>query len=50
LRRIAIEKPPAPLTADPGLATTPPEQLTLEEAGAEGGGEKAEVDLAGAQK
>jgi hypothetical protein len=24
-----IEKPPAPLTADPGLATTPPEQLTL---------------------
>lgn len=29
LRRIAIEKPPAPVTADPGLATTPPEQLTL---------------------
>jgi segregation and condensation protein B len=33
LRRIVIEKPPAPLTADPGLATTPPEQLTLAEAG-----------------
>jgi segregation and condensation protein B len=29
LRKIVIEKPPAPLTADPGLATTPPEQLAL---------------------
>lgn len=28
LRRIVIEKPPAPVTADPGLATVPPEQLT----------------------
>jgi segregation and condensation protein B len=27
LRRIPVEKPPAPVTADPGLATTPPEQL-----------------------
>jgi len=27
LRRIVLEKPPAPLTADAGLATTPPEQL-----------------------
>jgi segregation and condensation protein B len=27
LRKIVVEKPPAPLTADPGLATTPPEQL-----------------------
>jgi segregation and condensation protein B len=27
LRRIVVEKPPAPVTADPGLATTPPEQL-----------------------
>jgi segregation and condensation protein B len=35
LRRIVIEKPPAPVTADPGLATVPPEQLTLEEAEAE---------------
>jgi segregation and condensation protein B len=32
LRRIPVEKPPAPVTADPGLATTPPEQLKLEEA------------------
>ncbi len=32
LRRIIIEKPAAPLTADPGLATTPPEQLKLDEA------------------
>jgi segregation and condensation protein B len=32
LRRIPITKPPAPVTADPGLATTPPEQLKLEEA------------------
>lgn len=30
LRRTTIEKPPAPMTADPGLATSPPEQLTLE--------------------
>ena len=50
LRKIVVEKPPAPLTADPGLATAPPEQLqTKEEAGgekgepkAEGGGQKAE--------
>jgi len=32
LRRIIVEKPAAPLTADPGLATTPPEQLKLGEA------------------
>ncbi len=31
LRRIIVEKPAAPLTADPGLATTPPEQLKLAE-------------------
>jgi segregation and condensation protein B len=31
LRRIPIEKPPAPITADAGLATVPPEQLRLEE-------------------
>ena len=29
LRRIVIEKPSAPLTADPGLATVPPEQLQV---------------------
>jgi segregation and condensation protein B len=33
LRRITIEKPPAPVTAEPGLATNPPEQLALEEEG-----------------
>jgi segregation and condensation protein B len=33
LRRIVIQKPEALVTADPGLATVPPEQLTL---GAEG--------------
>ena len=33
LRRIPVEKPPAPVTVDPGLATTPPEQLKLEDAG-----------------
>jgi segregation and condensation protein B len=32
LRRIVVEKPPAPITTDPGLATVPPEQLTLAEA------------------
>lgn len=32
LRRIPIEKPEAPLTADPGLATTAPQELKLEEA------------------
>jgi segregation and condensation protein B len=32
LRRIPVERPPAPVTADPGLATTPPEQLTLQNA------------------
>ena len=31
LRRIPIEKPEAPLTADPGLATTAPAELKLEE-------------------
>src|SRR5471030_1219226 len=30
LRRIPSEKPPAPVTVDPGLATAPPEQLALE--------------------
>jgi segregation and condensation protein B len=31
LRKIVVEKPPAPLTADPGLATAPPEQLAAAE-------------------
>jgi len=39
LRKIVVEKPPAPLTADPGLATAPPEQLQMKE---EGGEQKAE--------
>ena len=29
LRRIVVQKPVAPVTADPGLATVPPEQLAL---------------------
>ncbi len=33
LRRMTIEKPPAPVTAEPGLATNPPEQLALKEEG-----------------
>jgi segregation and condensation protein B len=32
LRRIPVEHPPAPVTADAGLATVPPEQLQLNEA------------------
>jgi segregation and condensation protein B len=35
LRRIPLEKPPAPVTADPGLATVPPEQLSQENPPAE---------------
>jgi segregation and condensation protein B len=31
LRRIPVEKPPGPVTADAGLATVPPEQLQLSE-------------------
>ncbi|MBE0542322.1 MAG: SMC-Scp complex subunit ScpB [Verrucomicrobia bacterium] len=41
LRRIVVEKPPAPLTADAGLATTPPEQLKLSEPAAAPEGEPA---------
>jgi segregation and condensation protein B len=42
LRRIAIEKPPTLVTADPGLATAPPEQLALP-AEEEKSGEKAQT-------
>jgi segregation and condensation protein B len=47
LRRIVVEKPPAPVTADFGLATTPPEQLVLAgkpegEPAADASAEKAE--------
>ena len=41
LRRIVVEKPPAPVTADGGLATVPPEQLALETAAAKAEGETA---------
>jgi segregation and condensation protein B len=44
-RRIAVEKPPGPVTAEPGLATNPPEQLALENA--EG---KTKNEEAGSQK
>jgi len=33
LRKIVVEKPPAPVTAEPGLATNPPAQLQLNEEG-----------------
>jgi segregation and condensation protein B len=33
LRRVVVERPPAPVTADPDLATPPPEQLQLKEEG-----------------
>jgi segregation and condensation protein B len=42
LRKIVVEKPPAPLTADPGLATVPPEGLQAEGQKPEGGEQKAE--------
>jgi segregation and condensation protein B len=42
LRKIVIEKPPAPLTADPGLATVAPEQLSLAQAEGEKPEEKTE--------
>jgi segregation and condensation protein B len=44
LRRIAVEKPPGPVTAEPGLATNPPEQLNLKEEG------KMQNEEAGSQK
>lgn len=47
LRKIVVEKPPAPLTVDPGLATAPPEQLQLkeDEQKPEGPSEKPETEL-----
>jgi len=45
LRRIPVEKPPAPVTAEAGLATAAPEQLKLEEnKSAESGEQKAEPE------
>ena len=43
LRRVSVERPPAPITAEPGLATVPPEQLLLKE---EGESQKAEAPAA----
>ncbi|HTY88628.1 MAG TPA: SMC-Scp complex subunit ScpB [Candidatus Acidoferrum sp.] len=45
LRRIPVEKPPGPVTAEPGLATNPPEQLALQPAARET--EKAENESPG---
>ena len=45
LRRIPIEKPPAPVTAEAGLATAAPQELKLEEnKPAESEGQKAESE------
>jgi segregation and condensation protein B len=41
LRKIVVQKPPAPVTVEAGLATTPPEQLAL--GSAEGGAKKEET-------
>ena len=41
LRRISVERPPAPVTADAGLATVPPEQLQLDEGVEEAKSEEA---------
>ena len=43
LRKIVVEKPPAPVTADPGLATVPPDQLQLKEE-VQGAEQKAESE------
>jgi hypothetical protein len=48
LRRMVIERPPAPVTVEPGLATTPPEQLALQPAApepAEDGSQKPETEI-----
>jgi hypothetical protein len=41
LRKMVVQKPPAPVTVEPGLATTPPEQLAL--GNAEGDAKKEEA-------
>jgi segregation and condensation protein B len=48
LRRIVVERPPAPVTAEPGLATNPPEQLALQSAAPESG--KGGNEEAGSQE
>jgi hypothetical protein len=49
LRRITIQKPPAPVTADPGLATVPPEPLKTEVSSQkpEDGSQKSEEKASG---
>ena len=51
LRRIVVQKPEALITADPGLATVPPEQLTLptDEPKPEGQAPKAEEPVGPAE-
>ena len=49
LRRIPVEKPPAPVTAEPGLATVPPEQLTLAQVGGVPSDEAPEAPEAAAE-
>jgi segregation and condensation protein B len=44
LKQVIVERPPAPVTADPGLATAPPEQLQSK---AEGGVQNAETGSPG---
>lgn len=44
LRRIVVQKPEALVTADPGLATVPPEQLALAEAESAGSSPEAKVE------
>lgn len=46
LRKIVVEKPPAPLTADPGLATVPPDQLQAEGASQAAAGESPKPESA----
>ena len=47
LRRIVVQKPESLLTVDPGLATAPPEQLKLDEAGAQTAETSAPADQSG---
>jgi segregation and condensation protein B len=48
LRRIAVQKPESLVTAEPGLATVPPDQLTLEQIEAQKGTAAAPAAPAGA--
>jgi segregation and condensation protein B len=47
LRKIVVEKPPGPVTVDPGLATAPPEQLVMEDAGSKPEGVSPESEARG---